>query len=279
MWSPLSSNSHVTDYPNIPELFEQLLVNLSQQWFSSQLFGVWSHQTFCIETVSEKWDSQFTPRRNTEILLIEFDSDLNQFIIGYSPMKSNWSMRKEHGYWVKTGVWANCTLKQSVFLVEQLISRILFQLIYDKESQRYCNFNNELGFDAISHIHSNSDIYLPQEKWNESSLTALLVEDILISGHMAISFKVDDWWIIASNTDWFKIQSDLTINDYFTNLIRFPEQGPLSIHSEVLITAFAKEVVTLDRTSNVVVKGGINDSIINLNDKHPEWARLVAFKM
>tara|TARA_R110002111_G_scaffold249229_1_gene313070 strand:+ start:523 stop:1362 length:840 start_codon:yes stop_codon:yes gene_type:complete len=279
MWSPLSSDSHVTEYPHIPDLFEQLLVSFSKQWFSSKVFGHWSHETFCIGTVSEKWDSDFSTHRNTEILSIEFDSNIDCFVIGHSPMKTEWSMRKEHGYWVKTGMWAKCNLDQSIFLVEQLISRVLFQLVYDKESQRYCNFNKQMEFDAVSHIQSYSEIYLPQEKQTGSSLVALLIEDVLISGHMVVSFKVDDWWVIASNTDWINIQSNMTINDYFTNLIRVPDQGPLSIHSEVLITALAKDLVTFDRTSNVVIKGEMNDSVLNLSLKHPEWARLVAFKI
>lgn len=128
-------------------------------------------------------------------------------------------------------------------------------------------------------IRSNREMYLPEGPSAER-LTERLVGDILVvPDRFAIAVRRNDWRIVASDKDWIgKIASPAVI-DHFTNIVPFPEYGPNSMHGEVLVTAFASDVITFLDSDELVIKGAADTVVRGLIGEHPEWKRAIAFRI
>jgi hypothetical protein len=93
--------------------------------------------------------------------------------------------------------------------------------------------------------------------------------------------RVGDWWIVGGDVDWLASGSAVEGRSVFEEIVAFPEAGANSMHAEVLLTAFAKSVVTVTPDEAVTVKGevGSDDAIWQCLVEHPTWRRAVAFRM
>lgn len=54
--------------------------------------------------------------------------------------------------------------------------------------------------------------------------------------------EIDGWWILAANQDWLPSEEDGLRP--FRELVHFPEAGVNASRSEILLTAFARVVIT-----------------------------------
>ena len=112
-------------------------------------------------------------------------------------------------------------------------------------------------------------------------LTQLHSDVLTLTNRMVFTLHDEGWWIVASEEDWITRVFDQAITEIFTHIIAFPEAGVNSIHSEILLTAFAEDVFTATPSDQIVIKGAIesNDPLWRLIQRFFQWERLVAFRM
>lgn len=136
--------------------------------------------------------------------------------------------------------------------------------------------------DAVEHVRSHPEMYLPQGGLNGSTLASGLVGDILtLSRHWAYALHSGDWWIVASEDDWIERVLGSSGRDYFKEIIPFPEAGQNAMHSGILLMAFAKDVMTFDEVSTLVIRGEAEPSEpeSKLREVPQGWKRAIAFRL
>jgi hypothetical protein len=110
--------------------------------------------------------------------------------------------------------------------------------------------------DAIDHIRSNPEMYLPGGKPDASALAKRLAGDALLLGATVVGYgSSNGWWFVAADKDWLR-NSAAGTEDAFTRIIPFPEAGPNAVRTEVLLYAFAKEIVAIVQARWEALKGG-----------------------
>lgn len=86
----------------------------------------------------------------------------------------------------------------------------------------------------------------------------------------------EQWWIIAADRDWLGERDALQA---FRRLVSYPEGGENSMRSEILLTAFARDVVTRAHGETVAIKGETDASQQALLASLSKAGRLVAFRV
>jgi hypothetical protein len=68
--------------------------------------------------------------------------------------------------------------------------------------------------------------------------------------------------------------------ELFSHIVAFPEAGPNSMRAEILLTAFAQQVVTVNANHQSIIKGDVSQAndIWRLLASRPDWKRTVAFR-
>jgi hypothetical protein len=133
---------------------------------------------------------------------------------------------------------------------------------------------------ALEAIRSRPDMYLRGQPITGDVLASRLIEDILVVRNcIAFATRIDEWWVVASDRDWIGIHEGEKLRSHFNRIVAFPEAGVNTMHSEVLITAFAKDVFTSDTSTQCVIHGSIDGAVNSIISDHPEWKRLVAFRV
>jgi len=136
--------------------------------------------------------------------------------------------------------------------------------------------------DALTHIRRHPKMYLQSDTAKGSELASLLGDEVLVAtGEQAEVSHESAWWVVASRCDWLDLQAGTTLKDMFTKMIPFPRAGAKSMRREVLLTAFARDVVTRDGESSCIIKGDVenHDLIWPLMWRDKEWQRVVAFRL
>jgi hypothetical protein len=97
--------------------------------------------------------------------------------------------------------------------------------------------------DPVGHIRRNPAMYLRGvDRAVGEYLAARMLEDLILSGVLPARVnKVQQWWEVSCATDWLVGRGGIGA---FTRIVPFPGAGPNSMHSEILLTAFADNVVT-----------------------------------
>ena len=110
-------------------------------------------------------------------------------------------------------------------------------------------------------------------------VTHIVGEVLLLGGSETYTMRNGDWWIISSNVDWLATCPDYAPEELFFNIVALPEAGPNSMRAEILLTAFARQVVTVSADHQSIIKGDVSqaDDIWRLITSRPNWKRTVAF--
>ena len=110
-------------------------------------------------------------------------------------------------------------------------------------------------------------------------VTHIVGEVLLLGGSETYTMRNGDWWIISSNVDWLATCPDYAPEELFFNIVALPEAGPNSMRAEILLTAFAQQVVTVSADHQSIIKGDVSqaDDIWRLIVSRPNWKRTVAF--
>lgn len=135
---------------------------------------------------------------------------------------------------------------------------------------------------AIEYICRHRDRFLRAKKTEPIELVERILGDALYSGASECAvLHQNDWWIIASTTDWLGGHAIYTPEDMFYRMVAMPEAGQNAMRGEVLLTAFAQHVITATPAACLVISGEVSmdDEIWTLFSKSPEWQRMIAFKL
>jgi hypothetical protein len=125
-------------------------------------------------------------------------------------------------------------------------------------------------------------MFLRSGQVNGRELAEAILGDALIltDGPVTVLHR-GAWWLVVAEEDWMTRQSSGSVDDLFHKIVAFPEAGPNSMHSEVLLTAFAQDVITKDATTLCTIKGCVaeDDEIHGILQSNPRWQRGVAFRL
>jgi|SRR6516165_4135117 hypothetical protein len=142
-----------------------------------------------------------------------------------------------------------------------------------------------MTIDAVVHIRNHPELFLPNGRQTGLDLAMAIVSDVLISEESKVTaLRHQGWWVVASEVDWIAPLIKASVDEYFSSITPFPEAGPNSMHSEVLLTAFAQHVLTIDDKNHCIIKGSIDrsDPIWAFLEEDPScrsWKRVVAFRL
>src|SRR5205085_11168511 len=89
------------------------------------------------------------------------------------------------------------------------------------------------------------------------------------------------WWHGHSRQVQVLRESDLSVEDVFSRILPLPQAGPNSMRGEVLLTAFARDVVTQRENDRHVIKGNtsMHDDVWDIINSDPDWKRVIAFRI
>ncbi|HZP84757.1 MAG TPA: hypothetical protein VFB21_24190 [Chthonomonadaceae bacterium] len=137
---------------------------------------------------------------------------------------------------------------------------------------------------AIETIRRNPKMYLPFGELRGDSLSTRLASDILSVSTRAVGIlQYASWWIVASEEDWIsKAQGEENIDEYFKRIVPFPEGGVNAMHAEILLTAFARKLITATPRAvcvSLIGSAPEEDLFVYVTRSLPKWKRLVAFQL
>ncbi len=132
--------------------------------------------------------------------------------------------------------------------------------------------------DPIDHIRANPQMYLRGGNADPVDLARQIAGDaIYLGAKRAQIINVNGWLLVAADVDWMKGSE---IQEIFSQVVPFPKAGVNSMRSEVLLSAFARDIFTADSTGHVVIKGTApNDPEVYRAAKEENWARVIAFRL
>lgn len=97
--------------------------------------------------------------------------------------------------------------------------------------------------------------FFGEEGFNPRRAIDYLLEEASLCGVSNVDVReVDGWWVLAASEDW--LPADSSVLQIFHELARYPEGGPNGSRMEVLLTAFARAVVTAHLGNVLVIVDG-----------------------
>lgn len=135
--------------------------------------------------------------------------------------------------------------------------------------------------DAIDYVRQRPERFFRGGSPEPVELVSHIVgEVLLLGGSETRTMRSGDWWMISSNVDWLKTCPDYAPEELFFHIVAFPEAGPNSMRAEILLTAFAQQVVTVSANHQSIIKGDVSQAndIWRLLASRPDWKRTVAFR-
>jgi hypothetical protein len=116
--------------------------------------------------------------------------------------------------------------------------------------------------DPVGLIRRNPAMYLAGavDQAVGEHLAARMLGDLILSGALPARVnRVGQWWEVSCATDWLVGRGGIGA---FTRIAPFPAAGPNSMHSEILLTAFADNVVTSSAVDGVKWIRGDSSSLM-----------------
>jgi len=134
--------------------------------------------------------------------------------------------------------------------------------------------------DVKKHVIKRQDMYFGSKGASAEKICSAIAEGALILGctHTEIA-KLKDWWIVAGDKDWLKLDNHSKTNEsnVFEGLCPFPEYGINAIRTEYFSNVFSSSLVTWDREKAAVIKGNFNDFLSVIAD-YKKYKRIIGFK-
>src|SRR5687767_46875 len=97
--------------------------------------------------------------------------------------------------------------------------------------------------DPLKHIRSHPKMYLPGGILDPMWLATRVSGDALLLGAVnAGSTRCGDWWVAWADHDWLQ-RDGQEIRELFDRILPFREAGVNAMRGEILLTAFAKDIV------------------------------------
>lgn len=133
---------------------------------------------------------------------------------------------------------------------------------------------------AIEHVRTHPERFLRQVPPSPIELAQLLAGDTLIlGGSKVIILRQDEWYGVGSDVVWLPTETE-DVASYFEEIKPFPQAGVNSVHSEVLLGAFASGIAVWIGDKNILARGPDIREIDDGSNPFPEWVRQgVMFKL
>jgi hypothetical protein len=145
----------------------------------------------------------------------------------------------------------------------------------------YKNDDLKIIEDPIKWLISHKKQFLWQKDIGLQLAINIVNDAIILSEGPVTILNKEKWWIIGSEIDWIIKESIDVDETFFFNIIPSLQDTQNSIRGEVLLTAFAEDVVTIREGVSNIIKGTLNNDIHFLLDLQKDncWKRLVAFRL
>jgi hypothetical protein len=134
--------------------------------------------------------------------------------------------------------------------------------------------------DPLSHVRSHPEMYLPEGQPRGRALAHRIAGDPFLFGAENVLVTNDrGWWAVFADVDWLSTDPTMSPADLFKRAVPFPEAGVNSLRSEILVTAYADEVVIGTPHDREVIKGeAVSPQQLPQPPGHFRWSRMVAFR-
>jgi hypothetical protein len=136
---------------------------------------------------------------------------------------------------------------------------------------------------ALDYVKEHPEMFLPKGHISGMALASAILDDIFVQERVSTFVeRIGEWWLIGSEFDWIgPYMQGYTLHEYFSRMVGFPEMHVNAVHSEVLLTAFAADVIVFDNSGHERITGTttLDDLILAARQSHPEFKRAVAFRM
>jgi hypothetical protein len=137
--------------------------------------------------------------------------------------------------------------------------------------------------DAVTIIRKSPRMYLGGvAEATGQHLAARLMTDLVWLGALPAEVrKIESWWVVASKQDWLVGEGRANVDIAFSKIVPFPEAGVNSFRSEILLSAFADAVITVDASGTRWIKGTERGLTLpaTIGLICPEGERMVAFRL
>ena len=95
-----------------------------------------------------------------------------------------------------------------------------------------------------------------QGSFNAPEAVGHVVRAALLCGASSVTASVEgDWFCVTSPTDWLVEDGGDAVESAFQRIVPFRAGGDNSMRPEVLLTTFARDVVTVAASEVLVIKG------------------------
>ena len=131
--------------------------------------------------------------------------------------------------------------------------------------------------DHVAAIRRRPQLHLHGGRFRPEDVASTLAEAALFDGVQRVTIEraPAQWWIVWSPTDWL---AHYEIQRLFTRVTSFPKAGPNSMRPEILLTAFAADVVTYSRGELSIIKG-VQDLVIEeFSSRYADLQALIGFR-
>ncbi len=143
------------------------------------------------------------------------------------------------------------------------------------------DINDLQVLDVIAWMRNHPERFFDGQITGNALVTALVKQIHKLGGRDVRFFNHDEWHAVVAECDWLQA-GRFTANEVetFGRMLAFPEGGQNSIRAEVLIGAFASDVVTITKDGECRVTGSASlPECLNESLRTKNWARAVAFRM
>jgi len=136
--------------------------------------------------------------------------------------------------------------------------------------------------DPVEYIRQRPQMFLRSGRVSGQALAESIAGDSLtLTGGPVTVFRRGDWWFVGCEEDWMALPSGPSVDELFCRIVAFPEAGPNAMHSEILLTAFARDVLLKEGGTLRALKGSMPeaDEARGTLLRDPRWQRAVAFRV
>ncbi len=130
--------------------------------------------------------------------------------------------------------------------------------------------------DSLKYVASHPEIFINEGADLFHELASRIVSDVISFDCLpvAVDFCLD-WWVVSSPKNWLDV--DRPVSELFTNLIPNPKAGRNASRNEIVVNAFADNVIVCQQGHVELIKGKVDEALINeIKSKYPNMY-LIAF--
>ncbi len=133
---------------------------------------------------------------------------------------------------------------------------------------------------GIEHVRTYPERFLRQVPPSSVELAQAVAGDtLLLGGVKVIILREAGWYGVGSDVVWLPGGTD-EVARCFEEMRPFPQAGVNSVHSEVLVGAFASGIVVWRENKILLARGMDTRDRIGVSNPFPEWVRqAVVFKL